>query len=1462
MVVFAQAQTLELKTAESSGFGLMDNEISVTVEKTLLEGTFQNSAGRSLDMHGRWIAVSNANESPPGTANRTGIVYIFERTRDGDLIERQQIIPSDLANTRFFGTNIRFVGDRLYITSASRDPQIFVYERDENDEWQQAAVYDDPSDEDFSSFGNNLVVEGNLIVSSNRFGQVFYRFGSSDWQELTVPDFDGELAQAIAVLGRDRFSGGGSRVLVISDTHIHMMQINFSSVNEVEKFELPVGRANNNAWHRLEASGSTFAFSRTDYRDEDNPDSGIGIVYVYERRPDRSWQNTAVLQSPDGAEGIAFGTSLRFYANRLLVGDNSRHKAYIYTRLLNGNWEPRGEFILGGASSRAFGTNSPAIGISDNSVVLGNNNSLDGRAKYFEYETDFPVLAYYNNALPNAIGNPTISWFRLFNFYTPGFFTSGRTSQGAETRMYATPNPGQANIFDEDGVFVTDLHAANGGINWLNLDEGEPIVMISGFPSNISNPAEARLMRSGNPFQEISSNLPQIAGVSAWADLTGNGKKDLVLSGFKGVNTSPERVTRILAHTGDFQFEEIEVPGMTQGAAAAVFIEDFFKRGKKDILLVGVSGAFSGNQNIYLRNLGNGQFEVEENELTYSGNTIINSAVIGDITNNGYPDIVMGGWADNSETPLGYWFNNGDGTFGRINFWPTPLWRSFSVSMQLVDITNNGRLDLIYNADSFTEERGKTFMVENRLNEDGSVSYLLSEPLLPAPVRGRLKAGDMTGDGKVEMVALGTDELGNSVFRSYENLRPTQMYDRPSTVENVGFTINKNGRLAIRWDAASDDIAQSQSLTYNVSITEPGASEQFSSILQPNAFPTGRLYENKPGNAGWNTEFEMPHLPNDVETVQVRVSAINHHGDNSTYSAAAVWRTDNRLLQLSNVNTPLSRGRSFPAWVDVNANGNFGLAVENWNTANSSSNSISVFEFSDGVFEDLGIEISALDGIWADFTNNGYPDVMANSGDRLRLWENTEGSFSGSTQEIEVEINMMLPADLNNNGLTDIVIANGSFVDDDSSAVLLNMGDGTFEYSDAILPPALRIDVADYNKNGCMDLLVSTIDSGDDAEYVIVYENNCMGHFLAADTVLTYAGIGEAYWADFTGNGYPDVSIMATQEGSNSDFRIALFANNGTAGFEHVETYNGFGFNKPHWIDITGNGYLDLIINEAKGQGARTTALLNNGNSEFDFVENIGLEEYRDGMLIGADVFRSGVADLYAVGMQGNSRAANFYRNFSAAPYQPASAPGNLNAELDDDLSVVLTWSPGEEEGSTPNSGLTYNLRVGTEPGGNDIVSGLALEDGTRLVARSGNMGGSATFELHGLEPNTTYYWSVQAIDNIFNGSEFAEEQSFSSTGTSTETSEELPKEIMLSQNYPNPFNPTTQIDFALPSESHIQISVYDITGRRVAVLANGSYAAGHHQVSFNGAQLASGLYLYRLQTDSGVLTRKMMLIK
>ena len=89
-----------------------------------------------------------------------------------------------------------------------------------------------------------------------------------------------------------------------------------------------------------------------------------------------------------------------------------------------------------------------------------------------------------------------------------------------------------------------------------------------------------------------------------------------------------------------------------------------------------------------------------------------------------------------------------------------------------------------------------------------------------------------------------------------------------------------------------------------------------------------------------------------------------------------------------------------------------------------------------------------------------------------------------------------------------------------------------------------------------------------------------------------------------------------------------------------------------------------------------------------------------------------------------------------------------------------------------------------------------------------------------------------------------------------------LPETYVLKQNHPNPFNPSTEICFALPMTSHVRLEIFNIAGQKVGTLIDGHLNAGHHTATWDGGDVSSGVYLYRLQAGVFDDTKKMILLK
>jgi hypothetical protein len=157
--------------------------------------------------------------------------------------------------------------------------------------------------------------------------------------------------------------------------------------------------------------------------------------------------------------------------------------------------------------------------------------------------------------------------------------------------------------------------------------------------------------------------------------------------------------------------------------------------------------------------------------------------------------------------------------------------------------------------------------------------------------------------------------------------------------------------------------------------------------------------------------------------------------------------------------------------------------------------------------------------------------------------------------------------------------------------------------------------------------------------------------------------------------------------------------------------------------------------------------------------------------------------------------------------------------------------------------------------------SASALRFRTEHVSRTSFFG----FQFADTTYSITYVTTdgLQAELDLDDGGQVVEASYTRFTGSvSNESAIELPDGIALHQNYPNPFNPSTTIAFVADQSAHIRVAVYDVLGREISVLHDGRLAAGRHEVVWNAASRPSGTYMVRLETESGTISRSMILLK
>jgi uncharacterized repeat protein (TIGR01451 family) len=150
-------------------------------------------------------------------------------------------------------------------------------------------------------------------------------------------------------------------------------------------------------------------------------------------------------------------------------------------------------------------------------------------------------------------------------------------------------------------------------------------------------------------------------------------------------------------------------------------------------------------------------------------------------------------------------------------------------------------------------------------------------------------------------------------------------------------------------------------------------------------------------------------------------------------------------------------------------------------------------------------------------------------------------------------------------------------------------------------------------------------------------------------------------------------------------------------------------------------------------------------------------------------------------------------------------------------------------------------------------------ETGIRELIREG-MQYTFTLNQAAKVPDNTCFSSPNEI--VGKAKELSGARFIVTIGKEENDSSTLPSEFNLKQNYPNPFNPITQITYEIPQKSDVLLEVFDLTGKKVSTLVDQNRSAGTYEVMFDATKLSSGIYVYRLQAGTTVLTRKLTLIK
>ncbi len=518
-----------------------------------------------------------------------------------------------------------------------------------------------------------------------------------------------------------------------------------------------------------------------------------------------------------------------------------------------------------------------------------------------------------------------------------------------------------------------------------------------------------------------------------------------------------------------------------------------------------------------------------------------------------------------------------------------------------------------------------------------------------------------------------------------------------------------------------------------------------------------------------------------------------------------------------------------------------------------------------GTFNDIGAGLPDLHDCsvaWGDYDNDGDLDILlaggTGTGFIARIYRNDAGSFTDIAAGLPGLYDCSAAwGDYDNDGDLDLLLTGFTTGGTGYLSEVYRNDAGTFTSIGAGLPGVSFSSVAwgDYDNDGDLDILL-TGDTG--SGYIArVYRNDGGGTFADASAALPGVAHSSVAWGDFDDDGDLDILLA----GDTSSTYISLVCRNlGGGVFAPAAYLTGVSQGSVAWGDYDNDGDLDILLAGDTGSGYVSLVYRNNGDGTFTDI-GAGLPGVIDASVAWGDSDNDGDLDILLMGYTGSAYLSGVFSSSGSVANAPPSPPSNL-AAIVVGSEVTLSWDPASDD-TTPAAGLSYNLRVGTTPGGGEVLSGMAdAATGYRSVVQLGNTNQRTSWTLD-LPAGPDYYWSVQAIDAGFAASQWAME-----IATGVDDGAPTPRAFALHAAVPNPFNPRTTIRYDLPRDSRVHLSVYDVSGRLVRTLVEGvEVAAGQREAVWDGRDevgrsASSGVYFCRLETDDYHTAIRMTLLK
>jgi hypothetical protein len=847
----------------------------------------------------------------------------------------------------------------------------------------------------------------------------------------------------------------------------------------------------------------------------------------------------------------------------------------------------------------------------------------------------------------------------------------------------------------------------------------------------------------------------------AWGDYDGDGDSDLLISGLTAagnartvlLNNGRIDASRVGSPLGGASLLSIDTPNserllnLNQGNVAW---GDLDGDGDLDLALTGYGTDGSRQAALYLNEpLGTLTLDTRNTRLPpISGGDL----AWADYDNDGDLDLALSGWNTNWESTFQI-FTNAAGILREDLTFSS---RRIVGSIAWGDIDNDGDLDLAVAGQTNTSER-LSFVL---LNDPPGVLTENSGQTLTGARGGDLAWADVDGDGHSDLVLSGEVDGESRETTVYVNQGGSTANTPPEPPDRLGTPFVTSGGVSLDWNDGTDTETISTAITYNLRIgTTTGDNDVFSG-----AIPTG------PGNVGSSKTLTLA-LPVARDTYFWSVSAVDPGFAVSAESQEEIFRVQDLVSSSQNLR-PLRDAAL--EWGDFD-NDNDPDLILSGRDVDGRGRSILYRNDNGTLVEHPQVVLQGLlsgDAAWGDYDNDGDLDLALTGTDAslnkfTHLYRNRLelGDFALNITNVQILAQLGSGdidwGDYDNDGDLDLAVM-GQVTGARLSTIYRNDSGDFTEDTAVALTGADNGDLGwgDYDNDGDLDLAIIGQISNDFQTTLKIYRNEPIGT-LTEDTRSTLSGsfASSLAWGDHDSDGDLDLVVSGFDLSVNG--RVTrLYDNDGTGIMtENAQAFTGGAATDVEWGDFDNDGDLDLAL---LGNGASGPILdvYRNQAGSFDLQPIDVLRGVDFGALGWADIDTDGDLDLLSAGRSSEdgirfelTTRANDNLESRFNPNEPPQAPTGLTSSTSG-ADISLSWLPGQDQGNTPTPtvALTYEVRLGSETGSNDIRSGVS-------AVEFGSVRGTSLI-LNNL-PSGAYFWSTRTIDAGLAKSDFSEESMF-----------------------------------------------------------------------------------------------------